>query len=217
MSHRPADPFRLRHQPDATGRWPARSAPTSTGAEQHCGSRRRHSGQVGGTRQARAGAACRPVHARWVIFPLAVLGHLCSISAAALSSALRYHLPFVSDFTLRYLSGPGKGKATCMLPGAQLPAKPSNAENADLCARATNSVLSFSPLCAASLSFPHTRCFVPPLPGLRVCIADAVHPYRVVGLFANRSLGVTTYSNRLMHGESGWSAPRLFHYLCCVL
>ena len=74
--------------------------------------------------------------------PLAVLGHLCSIGAAVLSSTLRYHLPFVSDFTLRYLSGPGKGRATCLLPGAQLPAKPSNAENADLCARATNSVLS---------------------------------------------------------------------------
>ena len=67
--------------------------------------------------------------------PLAVLGHLCSIGAAVLSSTLRYPLPFVSDFTLRYLSGPGKGRATCMLPGAQLPAKPSNAENADLCAQ----------------------------------------------------------------------------------
>ena len=33
----------------------------------------------------------------------------------------------------------------------------------------------------------------------------AVHPYRVIGLYANRSLGVTTYVNRRFKGSSGWS------------
>ena len=64
------------------------------------------------------------------------------------------------------MQGPGKGSATCLLPGAQLPAEASNAENADL---------------------------------------YAVHPYRVVGIYANRSLGETTYANRANKGESGWS------------
>ena len=35
--------------------------------------------------------------------------------------------------------------------------------------------------------------------------ADAVHPYRVVGLYDNRSLGITTYINRKNKGETGWS------------
>ena len=64
------------------------------------------------------------------------------------------------------MQGPGKGNATCLLPGAQLPQTASNAENADL---------------------------------------YAVHPYRVVGLYANRSLGKTTYGNRKNKGNSGWS------------
>ena len=33
----------------------------------------------------------------------------------------------------------------------------------------------------------------------------AVHPFRVVGLYTNRSLGITTYENRKFRGETGWS------------
>eukprot|EP01046_Picozoa_sp_COSAG06_P042032 COSAG06_NODE_5298_length_3577_cov_8.494537_1_plen_303_part_00 len=64
------------------------------------------------------------------------------------------------------MQGPGKGTATCLLPGAQLPNASSNFENADL---------------------------------------YAVHPYRVVGMRTNRSLGETTYANRKFKGSSGWS------------
>eukprot|EP01052_Picozoa_sp_SAG31_P028597 SAG31_NODE_2774_length_5106_cov_5.381748_7_plen_635_part_00 len=33
----------------------------------------------------------------------------------------------------------------------------------------------------------------------------AVHPYRVIGLYAQRELGITTYENRKFRGETGWS------------
>jgi len=33
----------------------------------------------------------------------------------------------------------------------------------------------------------------------------AVHPYRVVGLYDQRDLGIATFVNRKCHGETGWS------------
>jgi len=82
--------------------------------------------------------------------------------------------------------GPGKGSSTCLLPGQQLPASTSNSENADLCAPQFPRGSAFA---------THGRCRC----------ADAVHPYRVVGLYDNRSLGITTYINRKNKGETGWS------------
>jgi hypothetical protein len=64
------------------------------------------------------------------------------------------------------MQGSGANVSTCLLPGAALPAKVSNSENADL---------------------------------------YAVHPYRVVGLYTQRELGITTYQNRKCRGETGWS------------
>jgi hypothetical protein len=32
----------------------------------------------------------------------------------------------------------------------------------------------------------------------------AVHPYRVVGLYTNRSLGIATFEKRMARGNTGW-------------